>query len=79
MAKEETLCGRKIIPGNVKPFSYARVRVFVAAKRAFFVSASCPDVMKSDAEPEIKAFLESIRRRMTTRNTLHQSRRPRGS
>ena len=48
-------------PGHVTPLSYVRVRVFVAAKRAFFVSASCPEFMKSDAEPEAKAFLESFR------------------
>lgn len=56
--EEYTVVG---LPGGPFKYSHVRVRVFVAAKRAFFISASCPDERKADAEPEIKAFLESFR------------------
>jgi hypothetical protein len=38
-----------------------QVRVFVAADRAYLVSASYDKAMKADAEPEAKAFLDSFR------------------
>ncbi len=38
-----------------------RVRVFVAAKHAFFVSASFSRETEREAEPEAKAFFESFR------------------
>jgi hypothetical protein len=38
-----------------------QVRVFVAADRAYIVSASYDKALQSDAEPEAKAFLDSFR------------------